>query len=78
MIKEYQIHQKDTGSSQVQIILLNEKIKKLISHLESHPKDFHSKRGLLKMAGKRRRLFNYLKKKDEKRYNELKELIKKN
>jgi small subunit ribosomal protein S15 len=71
LIKKYKIHDFDTGSPEVQIALLTEEIKKLILHLKKHPKDFHSKRGLLKMVGKRRRLLSYLKEEDEKRYNSL-------
>jgi small subunit ribosomal protein S15 len=71
LIKKYKIHDFDTGSPEVQIALLTEEIKRLILHLKKHPKDFHSKRGLLKMVGKRRRLLSYLKEEDEKRYNSL-------
>ena len=71
LIKKYKIHDFDTGSPEVQIALLTEEIKKLILHLKKHSKDFHSKRGLLKMVGKRRRFLSYLKEEDEKRYNSL-------
>ena len=71
LIKKYKIHDFDTGSPEVQIALLTEEIKRLILHLKKHPKDFHSKRGLLKMVGKRRRFLSYLKDEDEKRYNNL-------
>ena len=71
LIKKYKIHDFDTGSPEVQIALLTEEIKKLILHLKKHPKDFHSKRGLLKMVSKRRRFLSYLKEEDEKRYNSL-------
>jgi small subunit ribosomal protein S15 len=71
LIKKYKIHDFDTGSPEVQIALLTEEVKRLILHLKKHPKDFHSKRGLLKMVGKRRRLLSYLKEEDEKRYNSL-------
>jgi small subunit ribosomal protein S15 len=71
LIKKYKIHDFDTGSPEVQIALLTEEIRRLILHLKKHPKDFHSKRGLLKMVGKRRRLLSYLKEEDEKRYNSL-------
>jgi len=71
LIKKYKIHDFDTGSPEVQIALLTEEIKRLILHLKKHPKDFHSKRGLLKMVGKRRRFLSYLKEEDEKRYNNL-------
>ena len=69
IIKKYKIHDLDTGSPEVQIALLTEEIKRLLLHLKKHPKDFHSKRGLLKMVGRRRRLLSYLKEEDEKRYN---------
>jgi len=71
LIKKYKIHDLDTGSAEVQIALLTEEIKRLILHLKKHPKDFHSKRGLLKMVSRRRRLLSYLKEGDEKRYNSL-------
>jgi small subunit ribosomal protein S15 len=71
LIKKYKIHDFDTGSPEVQIALLTEEIRRLLLHLKKHPKDFHSKRGLLKMVGKRRRLLSYLKEEDEKRYNSL-------
>ena len=71
LIKKYKIHDFDTGSPEVQIALLTEEIKRLILHLKKHPKDFHSKRGLLKMVGKRRRLLGYLKEEDEKRYKDI-------
>ena len=71
LIKKYKIHDLDTGSPEVQIALLTEEIKKLILHLKKHPKDYHSKRGLLKMVSKRRRFLSYLKEEDEKRYNSL-------
>ena len=69
LIQESKIHDADTGSADVQIVLLSEEIKQLLSHLKKHPKDLHSKRGLLKMVSKRRSLLNYLKKEDIKRYN---------
>lgn len=71
LIQESKLHDADTGSADVQIVLLSEEIKKLLSHLKKHPKDFHSKRGLLKMVSKRRKLMKYLKKEDEKRYSAL-------
>ena len=70
LIKKYKLHDLDTGSPEVQIALLTEEVKRLILHLKKHPKDFHSKRGLLKMVGKRRRFLSYLKE-EEKRYNNL-------
>ena len=71
IIKKYNIHETDTGSPEIQIALLTEEIRRLLLHLKKHPKDFHSKRGLLKMVAKRRRFLNYLKKEDEKRYNSI-------
>jgi small subunit ribosomal protein S15 len=71
LIKKYKIHDTDTGSSEVQIALLTEEIKRLVLHLKKHPKDFHSKRGLLKMVAKRKKLLNYLKNEDEKRYTNI-------
>jgi small subunit ribosomal protein S15 len=69
IIKKYNLHEGNTGSPEVQIALLTEEIKRLVLHLKKHPKDFHSKRGLLKMVAKRRKLLNYLKEEDIKRYN---------
>ena len=69
IIKKYKLHKADTGSPEVQIALLSEEIKGLLLHLKKHPKDFHSKRGLLKMVLKRKSLLNYLKKENTKRYN---------
>ena len=69
LIKDYKQHETDTGSTEVQIALLTEEIKRLISHLKSHPKDLHSKRGLLKMVAKRKRLLNFLKEESVKKYN---------
>lgn len=71
IIKKYGLHQENTGSPEVQIALFTEEIKRLIFHLKNHPKDFHSKRGLLKMVAKRRALLNYLKKENIKRYNNI-------
>ncbi len=69
LIKDYKIHDVDTGSPEVQIALLTEEIKRLLLHLKKHTKDIHSKRGLLKMVSKRKTLLNYLKKENTKRYN---------
>lgn len=71
IIKKYKSHEADTGSSEVQIALLTKEIKQLLSHLKKHPKDLHSKRGLLKMVAKRRKLLKYLKKESEKKYKAL-------
>ena len=69
--KEVKRHDKDTGSPEYQIALFTEAIKKLTSHLKKNPKDFHSRRGLLKMVSKRKRLMAYLQKVNEKAYNAL-------
>jgi len=71
IIKKYKLHEVDTGSPEVQIALLTEEIKRLLLHLKKHPKDFHSKRGLLKMVSKRRKFLNYLKEEDTRRYNSI-------
>ena len=71
IIKNFRRDEKDTGSSEVQIALLTERINELTEHLKVHKKDNHSRRGLLKMVGKRRNLLNYLAKKDEATYKEL-------
>lgn len=68
IIEEFQTVKGDTGSPEVQIALLTERIKKLIEHLKKHAHDVHSRRGLLSMVSKRRRLLNYVLKKDEARY----------
>ncbi len=75
VIKKYKLHETDTGSPEVQIALLTEEIKRLLLHLKKHSKDFHSKRGLLKMVSKRRGLLNYLKKEDTRRYNSISKKI---
>ena len=75
IIKEFQRDEKDTGSSEVQIALLTERINELTEHLKVHKKDNHSRRGLLKMVGKRRNLLNYLVKKDVNRYREIVEKL---
>lgn len=71
LIKKYQSHKNDTGSSEVQVALLTEKIMELAKHLKKHAKDSDSRRGLLMMVGKRRKLLNYLKKSDVKKYEKL-------
>lgn len=71
IINTYKRDEKDTGSPEVQIALLTERIKELTEHLKVHPKDNHSRRGMLKMVGKRRNLLNYLSKKDLNRYREI-------
>ena len=69
--KEVKRHTKDSGSPEYQIALFTEKIKKLTAHLKKNKKDFHSRRGLLKMVSKRRKLMSYLKKSNEKIYKKL-------
>ncbi len=71
LIKEYGVKTDDTGSPEVQVAILTERIKNLTEHLQSHAKDFHSRRGLLVMVGQRRRLLDYVKKKDTPRYQTL-------
>ncbi len=71
IIAKYRVHENDTGSPEVQIAILSERISSLDSHLKTHRKDHHSRRGLLKMVGKRRRLLDYLKRKDFRRYETL-------
>lgn len=71
IIDTYKREENDTGSSEVQIALLTERIAELTEHLKVHKKDNHSRRGLLKMIGKRRNLLNYLAKKDVNRYREI-------
>ena len=71
LITKHGSHAKDTGSAQVQIAILTEEIKNLIGHLKTHKKDEHSRRGLLKMVGKRRRLLDFLMKKDKKVYDKM-------
>jgi small subunit ribosomal protein S15 len=68
VIDSFKQHTKDTGSAEVQIALLTERINVLSGHFKSHGKDFNSRRGLLSLVGKRRRLLNYLKQKDIKKY----------
>ena len=75
IINTYKRDEKDTGSPEVQIALLTERINELTEHLKVHKKDNHSRRGLLKMVGKRRNLLNYLAKKDENRYKEIVEKL---
>ena len=75
IIKQFQRDEKDTGSSEVQIALLTERINELTEHLKVHKKDNHSRRGMLKMVGKRRNLLNYLSKKDQEAYKALVEKL---
>jgi small subunit ribosomal protein S15 len=71
LIGEYKMGADDTGSPEVQVALLSERIGTLTEHLKIHAKDFHSRRGLLMLVGRRRRLLDYLKKKDQTRYQTL-------
>lgn len=68
VIKEHQTHEKDTGSSEIQVALLSKRIDELVDHLKHNPKDHHSRRGLLKMVSKRKRFLDYLKKTNSKSY----------
>ncbi|CAD2076686.1 30S ribosomal protein S15 [Phocicoccus pinnipedialis] len=71
LIEEYRVHETDTGSPEVQIAVLTEEINTLNEHLRTHKKDHHSRRGLLKMVGRRKHLLTYLRDKDVQRYREL-------
>ena len=71
LIKKFRRHEKDTGSPEVQIALISEKIKELTEHLKEHKKDFHSQRGLLSLTSKRKRLLNYLRRKDYNRFDKV-------
>lgn len=71
LIKEYATKDGDTGSPEVQVAILTERINNLTGHLNDHKKDFHSRRGLLIMVGQRRRLLDYLKRKEQSRYEDL-------
>ena len=71
VITKYRIHEKDTGSCEVQIALLSARVAHLTEHLRDHRKDFHSRRGLLLMTSRRRKLLNYLKKHQLEKYNEI-------
>lgn len=71
IINAYKTHENDTGSPEVQVAILTHEINSLNEHLKEHKKDFHSRRGLLKMVGRRRNMLNYLKNKDIERYRTL-------
>ena len=71
LIKEFATAEGDTGSPEVQVAILSERITNLTDHFKGHAKDHHSRRGLLKMVGQRRRLLDYLKSRDSKRYDSL-------
>lgn len=71
VIEKFKLHAKDTGSAEVQIALLSERINALTDHFKLHRKDFSSRRGLLQLVGQRRRLLSYLKKADSQKYEEI-------
>ena len=71
VIERFKVHETDTGSPEVQIALLTSRIKYLTDHFKVHKKDHHSRRGLLKLVGQRRRLLNYLKRKNVEKYRDL-------
>ena len=71
IITKHKTHEKDTGSSEVQVAIFTEQINQLAKHLKKHPKDNHSRRGLLKMVSKRKKMLDYLKNEDEKRYKKI-------
>lgn len=71
LISEYQVHDTDTGSSEVQIAILTERINRLSEHLKGNQKDFSSRRGLLKLIGQRKRLLNYVQQEDRQKYQAL-------
>ncbi len=71
VVREYARHEGDTGSPEVQVAIISERIKNLTEHLRTHKKDFHSRRGLLIMVGQRRRLLDYVKARDQSRYETL-------
>ncbi len=75
LISEFKVHEKDVGSPEVQISLLTRRIEELSKHIQASPKDFHSKRGLLIMVGKRRKLLRYLKGESPERYQNLLEKL---
>lgn len=76
IIKKYRIHKGDTGSAEVQIAILTDEIKNLTDHLKKNKKDNSSRRGLLKMVAQRKKLLDYLKREDEKRYESIKKKLK--
>jgi small subunit ribosomal protein S15 len=71
IIATYRLHEKDTGSSEVQIALLSDRIRYLTEHFRHHPKDHHSRRGLLKLVGRRRRLLDYVRHRNYTKYREI-------
>ncbi|MEO8197996.1 MAG: 30S ribosomal protein S15 [Thermoanaerobaculia bacterium] len=71
IIRDFRIHDTDTGSTDVQIALLTQRINELTGHFKTHTKDHHSRRGLLKLVGQRRRLLDYMKRRDAERYRQV-------
>jgi len=71
LVEQYKTHDSDTGSPEVQVSILSARISELTGHFKTHPKDYLSRLGLMKLVSQRRKLLNYLKKKDEKRYQKL-------
>ena len=71
LIRDYSVHEKDTGSPEVQVAILTERIKYLTTHLKAHKHDYHTRRGLLMLVGQRRRQLRYLNNRDVNRYREL-------
>jgi small subunit ribosomal protein S15 len=71
VIQEYKVHEKDTGSPEVQVAILTERINNLTMHFKTHKKDHHSRRGLLKLVGQRKRILNFLQRVDINRYRDL-------
>lgn len=69
VIQKHSLHERDTGSTEIQVALFTEEIKRLIRHLKAHPKDHSSRRGLLKAVSKRKRLLDYMKKEDPQKYS---------
>ena len=76
LIQSFQLHQQDTGSPTVQIVLLTDRINSLAEHFKTHKKDVHSRQGLLQMVSRRRRLLEYLKRSDESRYRKVLDALK--
>jgi small subunit ribosomal protein S15 len=76
IVEKFRIHESDTGSPEVQVALLTNRINSLTDHFKTHKKDHHSRRGLLMLVGQRKRLLNYLKEKDIKRYRSLAKALK--
>lgn len=76
IIKKFRVHKDDTGSPEVQVAILTKEIEQVSEHLKIHRKDNHSRRGLLKMVGNRRRLLRYLKNEDQKRYDKITDKLK--